>query len=283
MHLSDSDKCIAHDSRKRLELAKMNANEVVKRKGEYYRQVMDELRGPHDVTTNKGIAAAVNKVFNALCASQDPECPDPIPRQSATAMGFLLSVAGHAVRAVQEEQEPADTIGKMLDAGINITMSKEERKMYLTAGSSDKRIQILKIAQERSEGEVIELSEKDGVFAVAPMEKPPARDMQTDHKGLAQVCQAGGLDVTKEELHAAFGTSPSTQLPAGGDIELFGFDEAFGMDATNTPALGHTWKQITVFNDAMPGVALRRSECTKCGITTNNTKKHDGEECKVLG
>jgi hypothetical protein len=238
------------------------------------------LRGKrHDVTTNKGVVAFLNEALNAFVL--DPS-GDTIGREELNTIGYVCGIQLKAIAAVQSEDNPDETISDILKAGgqVQITMTKDERKAYLTAGSVEGMQRVLSAVKK--DGRIVELeAQPDGSFGIPPKDEPPRSDAKMPAVIISQAMSAEGVDITTGEVLEIFGSSLGS--PKEQDLSVLGFGALMDVTPVDEPALGHIWGQITVHNPDMPGVVTRRNRCTKCGITTNNTSKHNNEPCEVFG
>lgn len=235
-------------------------------------------RQRHDITTNKGLVAFLDKAINAFVVSDG----EIIGREELNTLGYVCGVQLKAIKAVQEEDNPQESIADILKAGgaqMRIDMTPEERKMYLTAGSIENMQRVLQAV--KNDGRIVELiPQADGSYAAPPLAQPPKSDAPMPIPAIGAAMRAEGVGITNGEVRTLFG--PSLGSPGTDDIEEFGID-IFDVSASDTEALAHRWQQVSIPNDKMPGVVVRRNRCTKCGITTNNTDKFDGEPCEVVG
>lgn len=239
--------------------------------------IIKDLRKRHDITTNKGVVAFLNAAVNAFV-----NVPEEVERQDLNTLGYVCGIQLKAIAAVQAEDRPSDSIQDLLGANgsIEIRMTKEERKMFLTAGSPDKMAQVLQAV--KNDGRVVELeAQADGSYAVPALEAPPRTDAPMPVTEIRQAMAAEGVDIKRAEVTEIFGATLGTE--AGGDIEAFGFDAMFAVEPKSEPALGHNFEPYNLEHPDMPGVVSRRHRCTKCGISTNNTNKHANETCEVFG
>lgn len=228
-----------------------------------------ELRGKsHDLTNNRGVVQFLNTAVNAFLAE------DLLSRQELNTLAYVCGVQLKGIAAEKAEERPGDSLSTLLGAGahVEITMTREERRMLLTAGSPDKMAMVLK--QVRDDGRIIEVEQQsDGSYSIPVMEQPPRMDAQMPTALLAAAC-----DIPKDAARALFGSS------LGGDgketeIEEFGFDDMFDPTAKQAAELGHTWTTVSIDHLDLPGVVRRLSKCTKCAITTSNTRTYDDNYC----
>lgn len=236
----------------------------------------------HDITTNSGLVNFLNEAINAFVHGSGTD-NEIVSREAMNTLGYVCGAQLKAIAAVQAEENPAGTIADLLGAAgsIQITMTKEERKMYLTSGSVDKMTKVLEAVKR--DGRVVELEpQADGSYSIPPRAYPPRTECPMPIVALKDALNVGGVDINRREVLEIFGNSLGTGRD-GEDVELFGFDTVFDVEPKNEPMLGHTWKTVTVENENMPGIVVRKSECTKCGIRTNNTSKLLNDECKVIG
>lgn len=218
----------------------------------------------------------LNEAINAFILA-----PDRISRQELNTLGYVCGITLKGIAAIQAEDNPQETISELLGNGasISIQMTREERKLYLTAGSVDKMHQVLQAV--KNDGRVIDMeAQADGSYSAPPMEKPPRMDAQMPTAAIAQVFKEEGHDIKAGEVLEIFGASLGDDREK--DISGHGFEAAFGMSPATEPALAHAWKQISVAHPDMPGAVIRRSQCIKCGITTGNTRELENEECGEL-
>lgn len=239
--------------------------------------IVKDLRKRHDITTNKGVVSFLNAAINAFV-----NVPEEVERQDLNTLGYVCGIQLKAIAAVQAEDRPSDSIQDLLGANgsIEIRMTKEERKMFLTAGSPDKMAQVLQAV--KNDGRVVELeAQADGSYSIPALEAPPRTDAPMPITELRGALVAEGVDIRRDEVVELFGGSLGTD--SGGEIETFGFDAMFAVEPKTTAALGHTFEPYSLENPDMPGVLIRRHRCTKCGISTNSTAKHANETCEVFG
>lgn len=233
----------------------------------------------HDITTNKGVVAFLNEALNAFIIGDG----GIIGREELNTVGYLCGIQLKGIAAVQAEENPEESITDILKAGgqVEIRMTREERKAYLTAGSVDGMQRVLQAV--KNDGRVIDMElQPDGSFAAPPLAAPPRVDAPMPATTIANAMREGGVDITASEVKQVFGVSLGGKQDDEA-VELFGFDDLLDASASTEQALAHLWTSITVENPDLPGVVLRRKRCTKCGITTNDTRKHDGEPCEVFG
>jgi hypothetical protein len=86
----------------------------------------------HDITTNKGVVAFLNEALNAFIIGDG----EIIGREELNTVGYLCGIQLKGIAAVQAEDNPTESISDILKAGgqVEIRMTREERKAYLTAG-----------------------------------------------------------------------------------------------------------------------------------------------------
>lgn len=230
----------------------------------------------HDLTTNKGVVSFLNEAINGFVLDPDGEV---VGRNELNTLGYVCGVQLRAIQAVQDEENPETTIQDLLGRGTNIEirMTREERKMLLTAGTPENMAKILQ--EVKNDGRIIDMEQQgDGSFAVKPMENPPRTDAPMPHGLLADAINAEGGDTTRRELKALLGPS----LGGAGDtqeLEAFGFESLMDVSPKTEPALAHDWQTISATNPDLPGAVIRLSKCTKCGITTKNSQRNANEIC----
>lgn len=195
---------------------------------------------------------------------------------------YTIGIALKAIKAVQEEENPSESVG-VLAGDITITMTKETRKLLLTAGSPDKMGKIL--AAAKKEGEILQLEKSDdGAYAVRPIMEPPRSDAAMPVSDLSNALQESGEDVSKAEVRAIVG--PSLGDLHGNtksvDVETFGFDGLLDVEPKSEPLIQHDWQTTSYPHPQLPGVVVRVSRCTRCGITTKNTRNHENEMCGAV-
>lgn len=232
----------------------------------------------HDVTTNKGVVSFLNEAINAFVLSPDG---DIIGREELNTLGYVCGVQLKAIQAVQSEEKPGDSITDLLGNGVNveIRMTKEERKMFLTAGTVDNMARVLE--QVKNDGRIVELEpQADGSFSVPPMSEPPKRETRMPAGELVEAFGSEGIDITRDEVKALLGPSLGT-VPSGDDseIEAFGFEDIYTQTPATEPGLAHAFETVSYPHPQLDGVVVRVSKCTKCGITTRNTKTIEHELC----
>jgi hypothetical protein len=243
-------------------------------------QTEQSFRGRrHDVTTNRGVVAFLNEAINAFVIDPDGGL---IEREELNTLGYVCGIQLKAIAAVQQEESPSDSLSDILGMGatVEIKMTREERKAYLTAGSVDKMARVLE--QVKKDGRILELEpQPDGSYGIPPKDEPPRTDAPMPITEIRQAMAAEGIDIKRDELTKLVGERLGHTPEV--EVELFGFDEFMAIQPKDEEALRHLWQSITVQNPDMPGVAVRRHRCTKCGVTTNNTNKHDNEPCEIFG
>lgn len=235
----------------------------------------------HDITTNKGVVMAMNDMFNLWKLDKDGQ---HLSAKEMNTAAYTLGIALRAIQAVQEEENPTDTLGALLGVGgtVEIKMTKEERKLFLTAGSPEKMAKI--ISEVQKDGRVVDLEPNaDGTFGVKPLDAPPRTDAPMPIAHLSDALRSGGADITRDELRAIVGPSLGTnKVAAAGDVETFGFDALMDTEPKSEPLIAHEWETVSCDHPNLPGTVVRVSKCTRCGITTKNTRKHDNEMCGAV-
>lgn len=235
------------------------------------------LRGQrHDVTTNKGVVALLNEAINGFLLDPDGTI---IGRSELNTLGYVAGIQLRAIEAVQKEEQPADSLQALLGAGgsVEIKMTREERKLFLTAGTPEKMARI--IQEVHNDGRIIELeADADGTFAVPPLAEPPRGDAKMPITELTRALRAEETDITRAEVGKIFGNALGSSNNAE-DLETFGFDALLNVEPKKEPGLQHDWEQATFEHPNLPGIVVRVSKCTRCGITTKNTQNHTNEMC----
>jgi len=242
------------------------------------------LRGRrHDLTTNKGVVSFLNEAINSFVLGPT-EDGDGVGRNELNTLGYVCGIQLRAIEAVQKEEKPADDVAQLLGGigtQISITMTREERMLLLTGGSVNNMAKVL--SEVNKDGRIIHLEkQQDGSYATdgTQLEEPPRRDAKIPHGDIADAMRAEGIDTDKGELKAILGPSLGTPASADGDEEQdFGFDVLYDVTAKTVPALAHEFRTVSFPNPGSEGTVIRVSQCTKCGITTKNTKDLENELC----
>lgn len=242
-----------------------------------------KLRGRrHDITHNKGVVEFLNDAINAFILDPNGSI---LGRNELNTLAYTCGVQLRAIQAVQDEEKPADSLNDLLGNGLNveIRMTKEERKMFLTAGSVDNMAKVLQ--EVKKDGRIIDVeAQPDGSFAVRPLNEPPRTDAPMPVGEIQRAMSSEGIDINRKELQTLVG--PSLGSNAGGEtvadeLEMFGFEDVYSQTPKTEPRLAHSWETVSYNHPQLDDVVVRVSRCTKCGITTKNSKLLEDELCGV--
>ena len=265
-HLDSKLVCAMHDPETKSAILADQRNHI-----EHSQWLDQQIRQPHDLTTVKGIIQFNNLLIQAVVHKK-------IDRPTANTTGYLLGTQLQALRAEREEKKPDQTIRDLIGDGVNIEikMTKDERRAFLTAGSAGKMGQILEHVKE--DGRIIETTQNvDGSFSARLEGKPkPPRDMKMPAQEIAQAMNDGGFDITKGEVVECFGSflgDDKERAP-----ELIGLTDIY--EPGNMPeSTYHEFIREQIPNEQLAGTLKIQFKCTHCGITTGNTKRWEDKFC----
>ena len=235
---------------------------------EYLKQ---ELTKPHDLTNLKGLVQFNSILIQAVIHKK-------VDRAAANTVGYLIGNQLQAIRAMKEEQKPEQTIADLIGDGISIQidMTKEERRAFLTAGSASKMGEILNHVKE--EGRIIDLKQNSaGKFEATIEAKPRPSAIKMPSKIIAEAMQAEGLDVKKFEVEEYFGEY------LGDERETT--SETIGLEGIYKPGnipegTHHEFKREKVPHPKLDGCLIDRFTCLHCGISVAHTSHWENLFCE---